>query len=136
MAQAALNLLSGSFFLAVRAAAPGMIALLLATLVLGLIGRTLPQLNILVLGFGINSMVILSTLAISIGRGRDLGLGLFRTRTENAARCRWRALIVDSLRQTRETQANPTTPFDIEARLRFRAWPPVFSAPWPLAPDP
>lgn len=67
MAQAALNLLSGSFFLAVRAAAPAMIALLLATLVLGLIGRTLPQLNILVLGFGINSMVVLSTLAISIG---------------------------------------------------------------------
>jgi flagellar biosynthetic protein FliR len=67
MAQAALNLLSTSFFLAVRAAAPGMIALLLATLVLGLIGRTLPQLNILVLGFGINSLVVLSTLAVSIG---------------------------------------------------------------------
>jgi flagellar biosynthesis protein FliR len=67
MTQAALNLLSGSFFLAVRAAAPGMIALLLATLVLGLIGRTLPQLNILVLGFGINSMVVLGTLSVSIG---------------------------------------------------------------------
>ncbi|HEX3998312.1 MAG TPA: flagellar biosynthetic protein FliR [Pirellulales bacterium] len=67
MAQAALNLLSGSFFLAVRAAAPAMIALLLATLVLGLIGRTLPQLNILVLGFGINCLVVLSTLSVSIG---------------------------------------------------------------------
>jgi flagellar biosynthetic protein FliR len=67
MAQAALNLLGGSFFLAVRAAAPAMIALLLATLVLGLIGRTLPQLNILVLGFGINSMVVLATLSVSIG---------------------------------------------------------------------
>jgi flagellar biosynthetic protein FliR len=67
MAQAALNLLSGSFFLAMRAAAPGMIALLLATLVLGLVGRTLPQLNILVLGFGINSLVVLSTLSVSIG---------------------------------------------------------------------
>ena len=44
-----------------------MIALLLATLVLGLVGRTLPQLNILVLGFGINSLVVLSTLSVSIG---------------------------------------------------------------------
>lgn len=67
MAQAALRLVSESFFMAVRAAAPAMIALLLATLVLGLIGRTLPQLNILVLGFGINSMVVLSTLAVSVG---------------------------------------------------------------------
>lgn len=67
MAQAALSLVSESFFMAVRAAAPAMIALLLATLVLGLIGRTLPQLNILVLGFGINSLVALSTLAVSVG---------------------------------------------------------------------
>ena len=34
---------------------------------LGLIGRTLPQLNILVLGFGINSMVVLGTLSVSVG---------------------------------------------------------------------
>ncbi len=44
-----------------------MVALLLATLVLGLIGRTLPQLNIIVLGFGINSIVTLMVLIVSIG---------------------------------------------------------------------
>jgi flagellar biosynthesis protein FliR len=44
-----------------------MVALLLATLVLGLIGRTLPQLNILVLGFGINTLVTLAALVVSVG---------------------------------------------------------------------
>ena len=51
----------------VRVAAPTIIALLLATIVLGLIGRTMPQLNILVLGFGINAMVTSAVLAASIG---------------------------------------------------------------------
>jgi flagellar biosynthetic protein FliR len=61
------SLMSESFSLGVRAAAPAMVALLLATLVLGLIGRTLPQLNILVLGFGINTLVTLAALVVSVG---------------------------------------------------------------------
>ena len=44
------TLVSQSFSLGIRAAAPAVTALLLATLILGLIGRTLPQLNIY-LGF-------------------------------------------------------------------------------------
>jgi len=60
-------LVSESFSLGVRAAAPAMVALLLATLVLGLIGRTLPQLNILVLGFGINTLVTMAALVVSVG---------------------------------------------------------------------
>jgi flagellar biosynthetic protein FliR len=60
-------LMSESFSLGLRAAAPAMVALLLATLVLGLIGRTLPQLNILVLGFGINTLVTLAALVVSVG---------------------------------------------------------------------
>lgn len=60
-------LMAQSFALGLRAAAPAMVALLLATLVLGLIGRTLPQLNILVLGFGINAIVTLVVLMVSIG---------------------------------------------------------------------
>jgi flagellar biosynthesis protein FliR len=60
-------LMAESFALGLRAAAPAMVALLLATLVLGLIGRTLPQLNILVLGFGINAMVTMAALFVSIG---------------------------------------------------------------------
>ena len=52
---------------AVRTAAPVATALLLSTLVLGLIGRTLPQLNILAVGFGLNTLISLSTLALSLG---------------------------------------------------------------------
>ena len=44
-----------------------MTSLLLATLVLGLIGRTLPQLNILALGFGLNSLLAFAALALTLG---------------------------------------------------------------------
>ena len=61
------TLLSQSFLLGIRAAAPTMTALLLATLVLGLIGRTMPQINILAVGFGINSLLTLGCLFTTIG---------------------------------------------------------------------
>ena len=60
-------LLTQSFSLTVRAAAPVVTALLLSTLVLGLISRTMPQLNILAVGFGLNSMITLGTLSITLG---------------------------------------------------------------------
>lgn len=64
----ALTILMGqSFTLGLRAAAPAMTALLLATLVLGLIGRTLPQINILAVGFGVNSLLSLGCLFTSVG---------------------------------------------------------------------
>jgi flagellar biosynthetic protein FliR len=49
-----------------RAAAPPAIALLLANFVTALIGRTMPQLNILVVGFNINVTVMLLVLVMSI----------------------------------------------------------------------
>jgi flagellar biosynthetic protein FliR len=61
------TLLSHSFTLGIRAAAPTMTALLMATLVLGLIGRTMPQINILAVGFGINSLLTLGCLFTTIG---------------------------------------------------------------------
>jgi flagellar biosynthetic protein FliR len=61
------TLLAESFSLAIRGAAPAMVALLLATVVLGLVSRTLPQLNILALGFGLNAVVTFMVLAISVG---------------------------------------------------------------------
>jgi len=61
------ELLAQSFALGIRAAAPAMVALLLTTLVLGLIGRTLPQLNIMSLGFGLSSLVTLCVLSMSLG---------------------------------------------------------------------
>jgi len=62
-----ITILTQSFSLGIRSAAPAMTALLLATLVLGLIGRTLPQLNVMALGFGLNSLVTLGALSLSLG---------------------------------------------------------------------
>lgn len=61
------TVIAQSFSLGVRAAAPAMAALLLATLVLGLVSRTLPQLNVMALGFGLNSFVTLGVLSVSLG---------------------------------------------------------------------
>ena len=59
--------MSLSFSLGVRVAAPAVTALLLATLVLGLIGRTLPQLNIFAFGFGLNSLLAFAALGLTFG---------------------------------------------------------------------
>jgi flagellar biosynthetic protein FliR len=61
------TLIGQSFALGLRAAAPALVSLLLANLVLGLIGRTLPQLNILVLGFSINALLTFGVLILSLG---------------------------------------------------------------------
>jgi flagellar biosynthetic protein FliR len=61
------DLLGQSFALGVRAAAPTMCAVLLATMVLGLLSRTLPQLNLMAVGFGLSSLVSLATLSVSLG---------------------------------------------------------------------
>jgi flagellar biosynthetic protein FliR len=44
-----------------------MIALLLATLVLGLVTRTLPQINIIAIGFNVNALLTLSALLLTLG---------------------------------------------------------------------
>ncbi len=67
IAEAFTVLLQESFVLGIRAAMPVVTALLLSTLVLGLIGRTLPQLNILMVGFGLNSMLAFATFSLTIG---------------------------------------------------------------------
>ena len=61
------EIVAQSFILGIRAAAPLMTALLLSTLVMGLISRTLPQLNILAFGFGLNSLVFIGGLFLSLG---------------------------------------------------------------------
>ena len=60
-------LLTQSFSLGIRAAVPVVLAVLLSTLVMGLISRTLPQLNILMVGFGLNSMLTYALLSITLG---------------------------------------------------------------------
>jgi flagellar biosynthesis protein FliR len=67
VADAMTSLLAQSFVLGVRAAAPAMVALLLATLLLGLVSRTLPQLGVMTLGFGFNALTTLGALSISLG---------------------------------------------------------------------
>jgi flagellar biosynthetic protein FliR len=61
------TVLAQSFVLGVRTAAPAMVALLMALLVMGLISRTLPQLNVIAVGFSLNSMIMLAVLAITLG---------------------------------------------------------------------
>jgi flagellar biosynthesis protein FliR len=61
------DLMTQSFSLGIHAAAPLMIALFVSTIVLGLIGRTLPQINIIAVGFGINSMLTLAMTLLSLG---------------------------------------------------------------------
>ncbi len=67
MAETFVLLLEQSFALGVRAAAPVVTALMLSTLVMGLISRTMPQLNILAVGFGMNSMLAFGVLSLSLG---------------------------------------------------------------------
>ena len=67
LAEGFVTLVSQSFSLGIRAAAPAVTALLLATLILGLVGRTLPQLNVLSLGFGLNAMLAFAVLGLSLG---------------------------------------------------------------------
>jgi flagellar biosynthetic protein FliR len=67
LAEGFVTLVGLSFSLGVRAAAPAVTALMLATLILGLVGRTLPQLNILSVGFGLNAMLAFATLGLTLG---------------------------------------------------------------------
>jgi flagellar biosynthetic protein FliR len=67
IAEALVVLVSQSFSLAIRASVPVVTALLLSTLVMGLISRTLPQLNILMVGFGMNSMLCFATFSLTLG---------------------------------------------------------------------
>jgi flagellar biosynthetic protein FliR len=61
-----MGIVTESLIVGLRAGAPVMVSLLLAVLVLGLIGRTLPQLNVFVIGFNLNAAILLVTLAFSL----------------------------------------------------------------------
>jgi flagellar biosynthesis protein FliR len=65
--EAVTALVAHSFELGVRAAAPVMVSLLLSTLIVGLVSRALPQLNVLNLGLGINVLVAMTAIGVSLG---------------------------------------------------------------------
>jgi flagellar biosynthetic protein FliR len=62
-----IGILTQSFALGIRAGAPILTALLLSNIVLGLISRTLPQINVIAVGFGLNSLLTLAMLFLTIG---------------------------------------------------------------------
>lgn len=64
---ALVDVLQQSFIFGLQVAAPVMVAMLLSLLIMGLISRTLPQLNILAVGFSVNSLVMLATLLLCLG---------------------------------------------------------------------
>ncbi|HWB13548.1 MAG TPA: flagellar biosynthetic protein FliR [Pirellulales bacterium] len=66
LTDATLALLVQSFSLGIRVAAPATAALLLASLALGIVSRTLPQLNVMALGFGLNALATFGILAASL----------------------------------------------------------------------
>ncbi len=61
------HIITFSFTMGLQIAAPVMVALLLSILILGLLSRTLPQLNILAVGFSVNPTVMLGALLLSLG---------------------------------------------------------------------
>jgi len=64
--------LAASFVVAVRIAGPVLLALLMAHLAKGFVARTVPQLNILSVGFAIQVVVALAFLTAALGDGLDV----------------------------------------------------------------
>ena len=62
-------ILNTSFVLALRIAAPVLIATLISLLVIGLLNKTMPQLGLMSIGFGINSMIMFAVFCLTLGTG-------------------------------------------------------------------
>jgi flagellar biosynthetic protein FliR len=65
--EAITDIMTQSFVLGIRAAAPLLVALFLSTIVLGLVSRTVPQINVIAVGFGLNSFLTLAMMMVSLG---------------------------------------------------------------------
>lgn len=70
--------LSSVFFLAIGLVGASMLAIFLADIVIAFLSRTLPQMNVLLLGFQVKAMVMVVTLPIAIAFGSALFLRLMR----------------------------------------------------------
>jgi flagellar biosynthetic protein FliR len=67
LVEALTTIAAHSFEVGIRASAPVMVALLLSTLIVALISRTLPQLNSLAVGLNFNSLIVLGMFALCLG---------------------------------------------------------------------
>lgn len=70
--------MGAAFFIAVGLVGASMLAIFLADIVIAFMSRTLPQMNVLLLGFQVKAMVMILTLPISIGLAGGLFLRLMR----------------------------------------------------------
>ncbi len=75
-----ITLMSESFSLGLRVAAPVVTALLLVTLSFGLLSRTLPQLNFLSTGLGLNALLVIGATTFVLG----IGVWAFQERLQPA----------------------------------------------------
>jgi flagellar biosynthesis protein FliR len=66
------SLLQGAYTMTIRLAAPALIALFMASLTMGFLSRTMPQLNVLTVGFSVRIFVGLSVAAISLSHSFEL----------------------------------------------------------------
>lgn len=66
------DLMTGAFVLGLKLAAPVLIALFLATVTLGFLARTMPQLNILSVGFAVRAMLALGVALLALPAGREV----------------------------------------------------------------
>ncbi len=86
MMQLIIEQLSHSFGTGIRVAAPVIVAMLLTNLITGLISRTLPQLNVLAIGLGLNAVALLAVATLTIGSASylfraDFSMALDRLQT-------------------------------------------------------
>lgn len=62
-----MSILSQSFFFGVRVAAPAVLAMLVASLTVGVVSRSVPQLSSFTVGMGLNAILLFAVLLISLG---------------------------------------------------------------------
>lgn len=67
LVEAMSSITAHSFEVGIRSAAPVMVALILATLIVALVSRTMPQLNAVAVGLNFNSFLVLGVFAFSLG---------------------------------------------------------------------
>ncbi len=67
VAESMIVIVNATFSLGFRIAAPAMVGILVAMTVMGVLGRTLPQLNLMSVGFGINTIIMFVILFLTIG---------------------------------------------------------------------
>jgi|GEM_PF-3499474 len=69
VAYSLVRILMMSFNMALRIAAPVLMAALISLFVMGLLNKTLPQLGLITVGFGINSMIMFAVFSLTVGTG-------------------------------------------------------------------